>query len=844
MGETLESFKRKNAVAAHTTGRANAPAPLLPRAADGKFASTKGKDPVRPALPPVSPAARAAPPAAAPAAAAPAAAAPAAAAPPAAAPAAAAPAAARAARADSPAVPVKVRLTDEQITLFGGKSTIAYDRYKMICYPLNRADLETTARLDGFATFSEFTKSRLKPGDDATVCDLFETVNVPSLFKARVTGQLFSKCPTSQDWGYDASLRQFYMPSRVAESKMHTIRDALNDQEKPSLASAFDKLYAEFTNRDLLKVYLDARKAKELLEIKGADFITHFHDSNTREQKQVRHDQMRALMDAGHTTIQTQYENMLEAELNSMLSEAGYPLPLDAKPLDRRQFRESVDVYIDRVGGFDDAALEIYLDNRETALDIGEKILSFDHSALIDLKATHDDLEKLFTTDYQMPNLWKNKFKLTYENLQKSATAIENAANAAKTQGGDLRILAQRKREARLANEALKDLEKERNAISDRLAAEKLANKAANKASAEAIAEATRLKACNAQIRARLEAPHPIQLHPIHTLPHIDVIAREVSKDFRDAAEDKKASWLFPQAIVDHYMRDIIPPGTTVYERLNLKTIDDRIEERVQELRKDLAFKNITPKDYLVETILNAVKSCTASLRVKHFTLKESASDQTKTSDYYGPTHFGKVLRTICNINPSTAYWLRDLKNTNSNDVVKGTVEAIMPIMQTDDKVAVERLVKTTIVHLLTYAGHFCEETASLPQEVMFHGFDWDFETEFLLIPKKKEEAGKDDVFTSLVSSDEEGSTEGGRKRGRGQSKSPGPARRRGRRQSKSPAPAAARTTGSPLGSPPTSPSKRKRAATPAGSPEPDEGRPVRATRVVAHYKPSGKGKM
>lgn len=609
--------------------------------------------------------------------------------------------------------------------------------------PVGNQEAVDLAEKEGFVDFNKFA-SKLAQGEG--IKDMFEKQSSNVFFRKNASDVRVSPLTS---WVYNESLKQYYTPSKLVHIKQKTISDKLREDDQTDIAQAFDDAYAEFNNQGNIQIFQDERKEKQRLERDVNYFLAGFTKT---EDKVKRHKDMEELERRGSTSVRASYKIMLTKEFEDLKSAGYFPLDPEAKPMETRDIKKDAEIYANALDTFDDQEFDDYIDERVKLLEIGEDILAFKTEAIGKHEDDYGDLETHFR-NAGLPTLWNNKYKLLYQaykktcaQMQESDKAIqaerEKAASDANAAKRATAALAKKTKDIHEAKSKLSALEQQakqaaalaEKAAADKLAAEKLAQQAAEKLAQQAAAIII------APPPAINIAPPP-SIHPMYRMPTAQELAITASKEIREAAgEDAKNLWLFPQTLVNFFMYDEVPKDITADQRANMDKIKRTMKELSQEVLQDPQFRDITPKVILTELIKDAVmRSRLNPSRIKNFMLKEMASEHTPIIDNGMITPFGNIVKALGQLNFGAAYTLWDLGGANSNDLVKEITQVIMPIIDTDDETAVQNLVKTTFVLLLTRAGHFCDEKGQLPQEVLYEGYGWDFNKEFLLTPVIKQ---------------------------------------------------------------------------------------------------------
>jgi len=88
---------------------------------------------------------------------------------------------------------------------------------------------------------------------------------------------------------------------------------------------------------------------------------------------------------------------------------------------------------------------------------------------------------------------------------------------------------------------------------------------------------------------------------------------------------------------------------------------------------------------------------------------------------------------------------------------VEEVAKTIASYMHRTDVATVARLVKTTVALILVQAGYNCDPTDKDAYDIVYQCFHWDFDNDFLLVPKVKgKDKGNEKNVVLLVDSDDE----------------------------------------------------------------------------------------
>ena len=192
--------------------------------------------------------------------------------------------------------------------------------------------------------------------------------------------------------------------------------------------------------------------------------------------------------------------------------------------------------------------------------------------------------------------------------------------------------------------------------------------------------------------------------------------------------------WLNPANLVRTLIHECPLDGVGHYKN-DAEQIIKNLKRLVEGVKKDPLFKDLTPTVILTTIMNDAIKASMSGIklpRIPNFVFKEDP----KLIDMNGLTRFGNALKVVGTLDPPFKYMFLYLDSDDINQAVKDTVKAICPILQTDDIEFVEKLTKTAVCLLTVRSGHVGMGLDMHTYESLYDELGWDYDTEFLLVPK------------------------------------------------------------------------------------------------------------
>ena len=262
---------------------------------------------------------------------------------------------------------------------------------------------------------------------------------------------------------------------------------------------------------------------------------------------------------------------------------------------------------------------------------------------------------------------------------------------------------------------------------------------------------------------------HVVSVDAVYLLPTLEEIAEVVTNPILKTihAENLKILCFHPHNTALNYRYGVPLPDIGPYEN-NVKAIACGMKAYIDNLKTDPRFKDLTPSNMLIPLVVNAVKTSMSGTqgRMDGYSLKRVATKDTMILDKEGQiTKFGKALKAIATLDPPFSYMFDILSIHEIEKAVDDTADALAPLLQTDDMVALKRLTKTALAVIGTDVAR--SRKGYLTQEDVYLGWGWDYEEEFLLIlteEKQGSTGGSKDVV-SLLDDDSDDNDAGAKKR-------------------------------------------------------------------------------
>jgi len=696
----------------------------------------------------------------------------------------------------------------ELCDILKGPITILSDGKTMLAIAPDQDDLIDTAKEEDFVSLDEFVEFIMpdNPHKDV-VANAFKTITADDMYSSLIMRE---PMPNIREWNYPEELKGNRVTASQLEHRCADVARIMDYQARPEVASLVRKTFHDFTKEEKITMVQDDRKIKKGVEMEFLALLKDLEGDLDADDYRTHDDTFEDLLGRGLTNPD-RYATILDGHREYLMEGGMKDLVEDD------EVRDILEIHLKRVPSFTKEALETYITNRKEALEIMEMLGRFNIKEIKEYEHKHrGTLDYIIRRKFDMRRFWAGSCFDSYElyrrarqdmdkkdqSLQQSEQALKDAEErlqqaerekkeaiqATKNMEAQLRVArlatqAAQAQTAAAAAQARADKLAAAKTESDRLAAEQAAQARADQLAAEqaAKARADQLAAEQAAMPVAsapeyIPQPPPIAPAPMHVvsvdavylLPTLEEIAKEITDPIlkKIRCENLKVLCFHPSNTALSYKYGVPLPQIGPYED-NVKEIARGMKAYIDNLKTDPRFKDLTPSNMLIPLVVNAVKSSMSGTqgRMDGYSLKRVATKGTMILDNEGQiTKFGKALKAIATLDPPFSYMFSDLNVREIEKAVDDTADALAPLLQTDDMVALKRLTKTALAVIRTDVAR--SRKGYLTQEDVYLGWGWDYEEEFLLTvtEEKQGSMGSKDVV-SLLDDDSDDNDAGAKKR-------------------------------------------------------------------------------